>query len=139
MRFDIPNILSTVFLGTTLVAFTNIRNVSARLVASSDVRKQVLESETIAKVKGDECIKLDAGIVNREDVENIDVGILGCGEALICLEDETSSTGARCVDFEEASVYEKASCKNIWKKCDKDSDCCSDYCYQMMYGLNICS
>ena len=126
MRFNIPNNVSAVLLGTTLVAFTSIRNASARLVASSDVRKQVLESETIAKVKGDECIKLDAGIVNREDVENIDVGILGCGEALICLEDETSWTGARCVDFEEASVYENASCKNEWEYCDKNSECCGD-------------
>ena len=125
MRLGITLNISTVLLGATLVAFTSIHDVSARLVASSDIRKQVLESDTIIKVKGDECIKLDAGIVNREDVENVDVQILGCGEPLACLEDETSSTGARCVDFEEVSVDEKESCTNSGS-CIIDSDCCGD-------------
>ena len=123
MRLGIPLNFSTVLLGATLVAFTSIHDVSARLVASTDIRKQVLESDTIIKVKGDECIKLDAGIVDREDGENIDVQILGCGEALACLEDESSSTGARCVDFEEVSVDENATCSI--GSCSVDSDCCS--------------
>ena len=121
MRF-IPYKCSAVLLGATLVTFTSIGDVSARLVASGDIRKQVLESDTITKVKGDECIKLDAGIVNREDVEDIDVQILGCGEALACLEDESSSTGARCVDFEEVSADEKF-CTYVGF-CNSDLDCC---------------
>ena len=139
MRLGIPLNISTVLLGATLVTFTSIPDVSARLVASSDIRKQVLESDTIIKVKGDECIKLDAGIVNREDGENIDVQILGCGEAMTCLEDETSSTGARCVDFQEVSVYEKESCTNSGY-CIIDSDCCDDRkCVPLgVLGSDVC-
>ena len=126
MPLDIPYNFSTVLIGATLVAFTSIRDVSGRLVASSDIRKQaVRESDTITEVKGDECTKLDAGIVNGEDDEDIDVGILGCGEALTCLEDESSTTGARCVDFGEVSVYDKASCRD-YGPCSVDSDCCGD-------------
>ena len=125
MRF-IPYKCSAVLLGATLVTFTSIGDVSARLVASGDIRKQVLESDTITKVKGDECIKLDAGIVNTDDVENIDVSIVGCGEALACLKDESSSTGARCVDFDEVSVDERASCFDKGEFCIIDSDCCDD-------------
>ena len=134
MRFDIPNNFSTVLSGAALVAFASIHDVSARLVVSSDIRKQVLESKTVTKVKGDECIKLDAGIVNKEDVESIDLGILGCGEALICSEDETSSSGARCVDFEEASVYEMASCNIFMQKCFNDLDCCEQYRCSHSFG-----
>lgn len=120
--------LPTVLHGATLVAVTSICDVSARLVATSDIRKQVFESESISKVNGDngdECIKLNADVVNREDVENIDLGILGCGEALTCFEDDSSSTGARCVDFEEVSVYGKASCHDEYEFCQFDSQCCS--------------
>ena len=124
-----------------LVAFTSIRDVSARLVASSDIHKQVLESETmtIMKVKSDECIKLDEGIVNREDAENIVVRIVGCGEGLTCLEDESSTTGARCVDFEEVSVNEKASCLSSHMECSDDSDCCDDMkCVWRMAMVWVC-
>ena len=68
MLLDILYKCPTVFLGATLVAFTSIRDVSARLVASLDICKQVQDSETTTKVTGDKCIKLDAGKVNREDV-----------------------------------------------------------------------
>ena len=124
MLLDILYKCPTVFLRATLVAFTSIRDVSSRLVASLDICKQVQDSETTTKVTGDKCIKLDAGKVNREDVENIDIGILGCGEVLTCLEDESSSTGARCVAFEGVSVYEKASCSIPY--CLVNSDCCDD-------------
>ena len=139
MRLAIAYKLPTVLHGATLVAVTSICDVSARLVATSDIRKQVFESESISKVKGDECIKLNADIVNREDVENIDLGILGCGEALTCFEDESSSTGARCVDFEEVSVYEKASCRYEFEYCQFDSQCCSTMiCAHMMFPRKTC-
>ena len=65
--------------------------------------ESVLGVGTFAKVKGDECIKKldDTDISNEEDIKTIDLGILGCGKALTCLEDESSSIGARCVEFED--------------------------------------
>eukprot|EP00956_Cyclotella_meneghiniana_P023701 scaffold46666_cov54-Cyclotella_meneghiniana.AAC.1 len=89
----------------TLASILNVGEVSARVVGSSDIRENIKESKSFAKNKGDECIKLEADISgNKKDIENVDVGVLGCGEALICLEDESSSTGSRCVDSEELQM-----------------------------------
>ena len=109
--------LSTVFSGVPLVAFSSIvGDASARLVASSDIRENIKESKSFAKSKGEECIKFETDISNKkEDTENVDVGVLGCGEALICLEDNSSSTGARCVDFVEAD--EGVSCRGASRHC----------------------
>ena len=120
MRHIIPLNTSAALSGASLILLSSIRDASARLVTSSDLREQVMESKSFAKVKGDECFMLEAGTPNKEDVANIDIGILGCGEALTCLEDESSSTGARCVEFEEVG------CKNYGWACDQDSDCCSN-------------
>ena len=122
MRLVIPLKTSAALSGASLLLLSSIRDASARLVTSSDLREQVMESKSFAKVKGDECFMLEAGTPNKEDVANIDIGILGCGEALTCLEDESSSTGARCVEFEEVG------CKNYGWPCDQDSDCCGNYC-----------
>eukprot|EP00956_Cyclotella_meneghiniana_P011321 scaffold15934_cov52-Cyclotella_meneghiniana.AAC.9 len=60
------------------------------------------ESEFRQEQKGEECVKVEADVSgNKENIENVDIGVLGCGEALICLEDESSSTGARCADLVE--------------------------------------
>eukprot|EP00956_Cyclotella_meneghiniana_P034308 scaffold103287_cov53-Cyclotella_meneghiniana.AAC.2 len=113
-----------------ILAVSSIHDVSARLVASSDIREQAMESVlgvgTFAKVKGDECIKLDAAdISNEENIKTIDLGILGCGKALTCLEDESSSTGARCVEFEE--VDESVSCSGEWSSCKNGEKFCKKY------------
>ena len=116
----------------TLATVLNVREVSARIADSSDIRKNIKESKTFAKNKGEECIKLEADISGgnkkKKDIENVDVGVLGCGEALICLEDESSSTGARCVDFVE--VDEEGACSEFGGDCTYDKDCCGDMkCY----------
>eukprot|EP00956_Cyclotella_meneghiniana_P003463 scaffold4216_cov45-Cyclotella_meneghiniana.AAC.2 len=119
MRHIIPLKTSVALSGASLLLLSSIRDASARLVTSSDLREQVMESKSFAKVKGDECFMLEAGTPNKEDVANIDIGILGCGEALTCLEDESSSTGARCVEFEEVVQV----CAEAYMECN-DSGCC---------------
>eukprot|EP00956_Cyclotella_meneghiniana_P016096 scaffold25203_cov36-Cyclotella_meneghiniana.AAC.2 len=107
----------------SIVVVSSIHDVSARLVASSDILEQPMESVgTFSKVMGDECIKeLDvADISNEEDIKTIDLGILGCGEALTCLEDESSSTGARCVEFDE--IDESVSCSGEWSSCKEPGE-----------------
>ena len=111
----------------SIVAVSSIHDVSARVVASSDIREQAMESVgTSAKVKGDECIKLDAAdISNEEDIKTIDLGILDCcGEALTCLEDENSSTGAKSVEFDE--VDESGSCSREWRSCKEPGEVCCE-------------
>eukprot|EP00956_Cyclotella_meneghiniana_P009372 scaffold12966_cov24-Cyclotella_meneghiniana.AAC.1 len=120
MRLVIPLKTSAALSGASLLLLSSIRDASARLVTSSDLREQVMESKSFAKVRGDECFMLEAGTPNKESVANIDIGILGCGEALTCLEDESSSTGARCVEFEEVDLH----CVYEYMECEKDSDCC---------------
>eukprot|EP00956_Cyclotella_meneghiniana_P005492 scaffold7021_cov45-Cyclotella_meneghiniana.AAC.1 len=98
MRFIIPSTISAALFGASLVFVSSFRNASARLVASSDLREQVVQSKGLSKVKGDECFKPEADISNvQQALVTADIGILGCGESLTCLEDESSSTGARCV------------------------------------------
>ena len=53
-------------------------------------------------------------------MENVDVGILGCGQALTCRDDINSSTGARCVAFEE---LDNGGSSYISKPCGSNSDC----------------
>ena len=103
MQLVLPLLLksSAALSGATLVFVSSILDASARLIASSDLRDQVIESKISTKVKGDECIKLEAHPSIEGGVENVDVGILGCGPALTCRDDKSSPTGARCVDFEE--------------------------------------
>eukprot|EP00956_Cyclotella_meneghiniana_P012609 scaffold17919_cov48-Cyclotella_meneghiniana.AAC.1 len=55
-----------------------------------------MESKSFTKVKGGECFMFEADTPNKEAIAVVDIGILGCGEALTYLEDESSSTGARC-------------------------------------------
>eukprot|EP00956_Cyclotella_meneghiniana_P041368 scaffold224438_cov33-Cyclotella_meneghiniana.AAC.1 len=119
MSFNTAFKLSTAFSGVTLVAFSSIHGATARLAASSDNlrEKSIKTSSTISftKVKGDECNKFETDITsNKGEVieNNVDVGILACGGDLICLEDESSSTGARCVDSKEVSF------KPIWLQRD---------------------
>ena len=131
MSFNTAFKLSTAFSGVTLVAFSSIHGATARLAASSDIirEKSIKKSSTISftKVKGDECVKFDTDINNKEVIENVDVGILACGGDLICLEDESSSTGARCVDSKEVLV--KLPClPDYTTGCAVNSDCCSGHC-----------
>ena len=127
MSFNTAFKLSTAFSGVTLIAFSSIHGATARLAASSDI---IREKSTVSftKVKGDECVKFETDITsNKEVIENVDVGILACGGDLICLEDESSSTGARCVDSKEVLV--KLPClPDGFLGCAIDSDCCSGYC-----------
>ena len=111
----------------TLATLLNVREVSARIVGSSDIRENIKESKSFAKNKGEECVKVEADVSgNKKDIENVDAGVLGCGGDLICLEDESSSTGARCVDFVE--VDEEADCIAYHQYCDIDNDkCCEGY------------
>ena len=146
MRFIIPvNISLSVLSGTALVLVTSFHNASARLVGSSDLREQVKAMESSASstlAKGEECTKFDADISsNKKSIDNVDVLILGCGEALTCLEDESSSTGARCVDFDE--VDESGSCIMAHLVCKSIFDTCCDAkegysCRKWYYGEIIC-
>ena len=100
MRRNTSFKLNVSLFGAVLAAVSNIREVSARIVGLADIRENVKESKSFAKMnKGEECIKLEADIPNtKKDTENVDIGVFGCGEALICLEDASSSTGARCLE-----------------------------------------
>ena len=99
--------------GIALAAVSNLHDVAARIVGPADIHENIMESKSFTKVnEGKECIKLEAGISKKEkSTEN--VGAVGCGEDLICLEDASSSTGARCVDF--VGVDEEIPCiKEGW-------------------------
>ena len=137
MRFVMAFKLSTVFSGVPLVAFSSIvGDASARLVASSDIRENIKESKSFAKSKGEECIKLQTDVSNmKENTEHVDVGVLGCGEALICLEDDSSSTGARCVDFVEMDE-EGSTCLEEGALCgvNIDYDCCDGFFHCIIRG-----
>ena len=127
-------IYAALYVGT-LATVLNVREVSARIADSSDIRKNIKESKTFAKNKGEECIKLEADISGnkkKKDIENVDVGVLGCGKALICLEDESSSTGARCVDFVEADGWDDCS-EEVFSPCYYDDDCCGDMICKMSF------
>ena len=126
MRFIIPSSISAALFGASLVFVSSFRNASARLVASSDLREQVIKSKGLSKVKGDECFKLEADISNvRQALVTADVGILGCRESLTCLEDQSSSTGARCVDFQDTFVKDECVAGG-YTGCTVDSDCCGE-------------
>ena len=61
MKINVPIKSSTALSGASLVFISSIHDASARLVASSDIRDQVIERSKIStKVKGGECIKLEA-------------------------------------------------------------------------------
>ena len=127
MRFDIAFKHYAALSGAGLVSFSSvISDASARLVSSSDIRENIKKSTSFTKVEGEECIKLQEDIVsNKKDIEYVDVGILGCGDALVCLEDASSSTGARCVDFKETFVKDKCvPAGHIG--CVTDMDCCEN-------------
>ena len=118
-----------------LASILNVREVSARVVGSSDIRENIKKSTSFTKVKGEECVKFEADITDEEVVGNVDVGILGCGKDLICLDDKSSSTGSRCVDSKEVLV--KGDCLPVGAKwCSTDSDCCGDTvtCEILDYG-----
>ena len=130
MRFNNSFKLYATAYGVALTAVSDIREVAARIVGPADIRENIKESKSFAKMnKGEECIKIESDISkNEKGTVNVDIGVLGCGEALICLEDETSSTGARCVDFVE--VEERVSCSADSELCATDDDCCEYYiCY----------
>ena len=113
---------------------------SARITATSDIHEQVTENKSLVKVEGDECFKLESDISNGEVFASTDVGIplvLGCGEALSCLEDKSSSTGARCVDLKE-TIMEENTCGYLYDACKTDSDCCAGYGLKcnLLYGYS---
>eukprot|EP00956_Cyclotella_meneghiniana_P043850 scaffold290794_cov162-Cyclotella_meneghiniana.AAC.1 len=101
MKFSTFSPIMASLSGVSLIAVSSIRGISARLVASSDIRENIKKSTSFTKVKGDECVKFETDITNKEVFGNVDVGILGCGKDLICYDDESSSTGSRCVDSKE--------------------------------------
>ena len=121
--------------GAALIAVSNLHDVAARIVGSSDIRENIKESKSFAKRnKGEECVKLEADVFKtKEDIENVDVGVLGCGEALMCLEDASSSTGARCVDSVEVEdgwsggvPSFSGKCKSLDQLCMLPWDKCCD-------------
>ena len=137
MRFNNSFKFYVSMYGVALTAVSNIRDVAARIVGPADIRENIKESKSLVKNKGEECIKLESDISkNEKDIENVDIGVLGCGEALICLEDESSSTGARCVDFVE--VEEGASCVEKWHRCMRSSDCCDNYECYISTRISVC-
>ena len=108
--------------GAALAAVSSIPEVSARIVGPADIHESIKQSKSFPKDKGEECIKLETNNSKnmKEDSENDDVRVLGCGEALICLEDESSSTGARCVDSVE--VHERDKCAGPGALCSFRDD-----------------
>ena len=77
-------------------------------------------------MEGDECVKFqEGGVSNKKGIEYVDVEILSCGDALFCLEDKSSSTGARCVDFKETFVKDECIPAGT-AGCTIDSDCCDE-------------
>ena len=120
--------------GIALAAVSNLHDVAARIVGPSDIRENIKESKSFAKMnEGEECIKLEANISkNEKNTEN--VGAVGCGEDLICLEDASSSTGARCVDFLKSlkvDEEEAGSCITVasgyycaWGRQNVGGQCC---------------
>ena len=125
MRFNKSFQFYATAYGVALTAVSDIREVAARIVGPADIRENIKESKSFVKNKGEECIKLEADIPkNKTDTENVDIGVLGCGEALICLEDESSSTGARCVDLVEVEDCRYDSCDlNGSDECCDGSQC----------------
>lgn len=128
--------------GVGLTAVSNLHDVAARIVGSSDIRENIKESKSFAKMnKGEECIKLEADISKtKKDTENVDIGVLGCGVALICLEDASSSTGARCVEFVESNQEfvesNQDDCAGAYRPCGEEyAPCCAGWiCYTMFEG-----
>ena len=119
-----------------LAAVSNIRQVAARIVGPADILENIKESKSFVMKKGEECVKLQSGITkNEKDTENVDVGVLGCGETLICLEDESSATGARCVDFVEVDEGVTYDCSVKDEFCMSSFDCCFDICGEGHYCL----
>ena len=130
MSFNTAFKLSTALSGVTLIAFSSIHGATARLAASWDIIREKSSTISFTKVKGDECNKFETDITsNKGEVieNNVDVGILACGGDLICLEDESSSTGARCVDSKEVLVKSACLPDGAWD-CGFDFDCCSGHC-----------
>lgn len=130
----------------SLVTFSSIPDVSARLAGSSDIRENIDKSVSITKAEGDECVMLEEDIFNKGSV---DVDFLGCGEALTCREDETSATGARCVEFEEVdlkcigNLKQGCTCTGEMntgiRTCDDSgSDCCDGVCKNYGTAKNWC-
>lgn len=130
--------------GVGLTAVSNLHDVAARIVGSSDIRENIKESKSFAKMnKGEECIKLEADISKtKKDTENVDIGVLGCGDALICLEDASSSTGARCVEFVESNQDNCASDSSPCGYFDGNLNgeyypCCDGYYCDMGDGICV--
>ena len=69
----------------------------------------------------------------KEDYENVDVGVLGCGEALICLEDDSSSTGGRCVDSVE--VHEDLDITENEENCRGYGAICKGSVWDYIYNF----
>ena len=85
MRFNNSFKLYVTVNGVALTAVSNIREIAARIVGPADIRENMKESKSFVKKKGEECIKLEANIsTNQKDTEIVDIGVLGCGDSLIC-------------------------------------------------------
>ena len=134
------------------VALATVSEVAARIIGPADIRENIKVNKSIVKNKGEECIKLEADIPkNEKGTENVDIGVLGCAEALICLEDDSSSTGARCVDFVEEirpfSDEPNRLCRNGNSICvypgtgdNFGTGCCNGYkCeFSEAFGQSVC-
>ena len=108
-------------------AILSIRGVSARLlVASSNIREKTNDGTGFIKVEGEECVKLQNEISNERFIGN--TYNYGCEGTLVCLEDESSSTGARCVDV----LTERKSKFFCVGYCEDNGNtymCCRDCCH----------
>lgn len=99
----------------------------ARLpVASSNIREKTKDGTSFTKVEGEECVKLQNKISNERDIGN--TYNHDCEGTLVCLEEESSSTGARCVDVltERASKY---FCVGYCEDNGNTYMCCHDCCH----------
>ena len=96
MRFS--SISSFTFASVSGAAITT--SLTARDVLASvqnDGSRAALKSRRAIDSKaGDECVKFSSLKSGVDQTAAVDMGILGCSQGFICLDDDTSSTGSRC-------------------------------------------
>jgi hypothetical protein len=102
-----PASLAASILGTAALIVPTNSQLTADIKASTEPASASTGSVRGATVKGPECSLVDSLEAQLEaetaDADS-DVGILGCDEAKVCLENATSSLGGRCFDFKDEEL-----------------------------------
>jgi hypothetical protein len=105
--FTFPASLAASILGTTALIVPTNSQLTADIKASTEPASASTGSVRGATVKGPECSLVDSLEAQLEaetaDADS-DVGILGCDEGKVCLEDAASSLGGRCFDFKDEEL-----------------------------------